>query len=82
MFFNKNRTSVTYVGMQITKAGNAAPYLEDNYKHEPIDVKVTPEVLKFLANVAKMPQVDARYDNYSNSYSDKRVLLPILIIVR
>ncbi len=58
IFFNKNRTSVTQVGMSLARAQNGKISLRDHSTNKEIDVAASQEVLNFLENVAKVPRND------------------------
>lgn len=55
LFFNKNRASVTHVGMHLTKTDRGQIQLKDDYKNEDIPVRASQEVLVFLQKDLKMP---------------------------
>ena len=62
LFFNKNRTSVTHVGMHISTTSRST-CLKDNYKNEEIDVVASQEIIKFLEDVARVPRQHSKYDS-------------------
>ena len=64
LFFNKNRTSVTHVGMYVSRSETGNVCLKDNNRKEKIDVVTSPEILRFLEDVAKVPRKDIQYDSY------------------
>lgn len=59
LFFNKNRTSITHVGLQIGKK-NSHDVLLDTYTKESIKDDVSPELLEFLKNSVKIPTEQTR----------------------
>ena len=78
LFFNKNRTSVTHVGMHISTTTSRSTCLKDNYKNEEIDVVASQEIIKFLEDVARVPRQHFKYDSqllYSWKFLLNRLLL-------
>ncbi len=69
LFFNKNRTSVTHVGMHVSRSETGNVCLKDNNRKEKIDVVTSPEILRFLEDVAKVPRKDIQYDSYKIVYN-------------
>lgn len=60
LFFNKNRTSITHVGLQFERKGSHNVLL-DTYTRTSIKDDVSPELYGFLTNSVKIPTHQARY---------------------
>uniref|UniRef100_A0A1X7U225 AAA+ ATPase domain-containing protein n=1 Tax=Amphimedon queenslandica TaxID=400682 RepID=A0A1X7U225_AMPQE len=54
IFFNKNRTSITHVGLKFEKKGSRI-VLQDTYTQKEIKVDITPEMFEFLTKSVKIP---------------------------
>ena len=56
IFFNKNRTSVTYIGFHLSKMNSGNLVLKDDSTNLPIpNLQLTNEVILFLENEANVP---------------------------
>ena len=59
LFFNKNRTSITHVGLSFEKKLNLS-ILVDTYTKKPIGIDISKEVLQFLIYTVKLPVGSSR----------------------
>lgn len=60
LFFNKNRTSITHVGLLFCKSVNSSLVLVDTYTKKPIGITISKEVLQFLMYTVKLPVSSSR----------------------
>lgn len=59
LFFNKNRTSITHVGLSLEKSVHSST-LVDTYTKKPIGINISKEVLQFLMYTVKLPVGSSR----------------------
>ena len=59
LFFNKNRTSITHVGLQFERK-NSNYSLLDTYTRKAVKINVAPELFTFLTDIVKIPIENAR----------------------
>ena len=62
LFFNKNRTSVTHVGLQFERK-NSEIVLQDTYTQKEIKADIAPELFEFLTKSVKIPLQSTRWVN-------------------
>ena len=60
LFFNKDRTSVTHVGLQFKRKGSQI-VLQDTYTQKEIKTDIAPELFEFLTKSVKIPIQNTRY---------------------
>ena len=59
LFFNKNRTSITHVGLQFGKK-NSHDVLLDTYTKESVKDDISTELFRFLTKSVKIPTQQTR----------------------
>ena len=60
LFFNKNRTSITHVGLKLERSGSKY-CLVDSYTKKRINDTISAELFQFLTSNTKIPTTDIRF---------------------
>ena len=55
LFFNKNRTSITHVGLSLEIHGKLGYVIVDTYTRESLGISLSKEVFQFLSQNVKIP---------------------------
>ena len=60
LFFNKNRTSITHVGLKLERYGSKY-CLVDSYTKKRINDTISAELFQFLTSNTRIPTTDIRF---------------------